>query len=280
MNEHRTPRTIEIAGRTLGGGPLFVIAGPCVLESGSLTRELSRALAEICRERDVPLIFKASFDKANRTSLGAVRGPGLARGAAWLQEVREDLSLPILTDVHHPEQCAAAAEVADALQIPAFLCRQTDLLVAAARTPCAVNIKKGQFLAPWDLEHAARKVVESGNQRVMLTERGTMHGYGRLVVDMAGFRHLAESGHPVIFDATHSVQTPGGLGGSTGGDRTLAPLLARAAVATGFVDGLFFEVHPDPDSSPSDGPNMVRLDEFPAILDGILAVRRALEGAQ
>ncbi|MDP6538510.1 MAG: 3-deoxy-8-phosphooctulonate synthase [Planctomycetota bacterium] len=276
MERERTPRTVEIAGKTFGGGPLFVIAGPCVLESAALTRELASALAGTCRERDVPLIFKASFDKANRTSLGAERGPGLARGAAWLQEVREALDLPIMTDVHHPEQCAAAAEVADVLQIPAFLCRQTDLLIAAARTTCAVNIKKGQFLAPWDLEHAARKVVESGNPRVMLTERGTMHGYGRLVVDMTGFRHLGESGHPVVFDATHSVQSPGGLGGSTGGDRTLAPVLARAAVATGHVDGLFFEVHPDPDSSPSDGPNMVRLDEFPAILDGILAIHGAL----
>ncbi|HJP02774.1 MAG TPA: 3-deoxy-8-phosphooctulonate synthase [Planctomycetota bacterium] len=276
MDEHQEARTVEIAGRTFGGGPLFVIAGPCVLESAALTRDLSTSLAEICRARDVPLIFKASFDKANRTSLDAERGPGLERGADWLQEVRERLDLPILTDVHHPEQCAVAAEVADVLQIPAFLCRQTDLLIAAAHTTRAVNIKKGQFLAPWDLEHAARKVVESGNPQVMLTERGTMHGYGRLVVDMTGFRTLAQSGHPVIFDATHSVQAPGALGASTGGDRTLAPALARAAVATGHVDGLFFEVHPDPDSSPSDGPNMLRLDDFPAVLDGILAVRRAV----
>jgi 2-dehydro-3-deoxyphosphooctonate aldolase (KDO 8-P synthase) len=269
------PRFAEIAGRRFGGGELFVIAGPCVLERPELTREIATRLAEICGERGVPLIFKASFDKANRTSIGSGRGPGLAEGLEWLDAVRSEHNLPVLTDVHLPDQCAHAAEVVDVLQIPAFLCRQTDLLVAAAETGKAVNVKKGQFLAPWDMQNAAKKITDSGNPNVLLTERGSSFGYGRLVVDMTGFRHLAATGHPVVFDATHSVQEPGGLGKTTGGDRTAVPMLARAAVATGQVDGLFFEVHPDPDSSPSDGPNMIRLDDFAGVLDGVLAIHRA-----
>jgi 2-dehydro-3-deoxyphosphooctonate aldolase (KDO 8-P synthase) len=277
MNASRpTARTVVVAGRTLGGGRPFVIAGPCVLERKQLAFEIAGRLAELCAARELPLVFKASYDKANRTSLAGVRGPGPEEGLAWLAELRERFDLPVLTDVHLPEQCAAAAEAVDVLQIPAFLCRQTDLLVAAAETGRAVNIKKGQFLAPWDMAHAARKVEASGNANLLLTERGTSFGYGRLVVDMTGFRHLAATGHPVVFDATHSVQEPGSRGDRTGGDRELAPVLARAAMATGDVDGLFFEVHPDPDSSPSDGPNMVRLDEFGGILDGILAVHRAV----
>jgi 2-dehydro-3-deoxyphosphooctonate aldolase (KDO 8-P synthase) len=270
------PRRVRVAGRSLGGGELFLIAGPCVLETRELTLEIAEALAELCGRRNLPLVFKASFDKANRTSIGAERGAGMEAGLAWLAEVRERFGLPVLTDVHLPDQCARVGEVVDILQIPAFLCRQTDLLVAAARTGRAVNVKKGQFLAPWDLGNAARKITDTGNPEVMLTERGTSFGYGRLVVDMAGFRDLAASGHPVVFDATHSVQQPGAGGDRSLGDRSLAPVLARAAVATGYVDGLFFEVHPDPDRAPSDGPNMVRLEDFGAVLDGVIAVHRAL----
>jgi len=269
-------RTVSIAGRTLGGGALFAIAGPCVLEDRGLVLEVADALAELAAERDLPLVFKSSFDKANRTSHAATRGPGLGQGLELLAEVRERTGLPLLTDVHLPEQCGPAAEVVDVLQIPAFLCRQTDLLVAAAETGRAVNVKKGQFLAPWDLGNAVEKCAAAGNSNVLVTERGSSFGYGRLVVDMTGFRDLAATGRPVVFDATHSVQAPGAVAGRTGGDRTLAPVLARAAVATGFVDGVFFEVHPDPDRAPSDGPNMVRLADFGEILDGVLAVHGAL----
>ena len=270
--------TVEVAGRVLGGGELFLIAGPCVLETRELTLSIAERLAEISASRGVPLIFKASFDKANRSSISATRGPGLG-GIEWLAEARERFGVPVLTDVHLPDQCAPAAEIVDVLQIPAFLSRQTDLLVAAARTGRAVNVKKGQFLAPWDLQNATRKCEQAGNRNLMVTERGVSFGYGRLVVDMTGFEHLSRTGHPVVFDATHSVQEPGALGDRTGGDRRKVPALARAAVATGDVDGLFFEVHPDPDRSPSDGPNMVRLDDFPAVLDGVLAVHRAVRAS-
>ena len=270
--------SIEVGGRRFGGGELYLIAGPCVLESRELTLSVAERLAAIAAERRVPLIFKSSFDKANRTSIRSVRGPGLP-GLEWLGEVRERCRIPVLTDVHLPDQCEAAAEIVDVLQIPAFLCRQTDLLVAAARTPRAVNVKKGQFLAPWDMKNAVQKCEEAGNRNVMVTERGSSFGYGRLIVDMTGFEVLSQTGRPVVFDATHSVQEPGALGEKTGGDRRKVPALARAAVATGHVDGLFFEVHPDPDRAPSDGPNMVVLDEFPAILDGILSVFRAVRGA-
>jgi len=271
-------RTVKIGGRELGGGELFLIAGPCVLEQPELVHSTAARLAELALERSLPLIFKSSFDKANRSSVHSERGPGLAAGLELLAEVRERWGLPVLTDVHLPEQCAAVAEVADVLQIPAFLCRQTDLLVAAAETGRAVNIKKGQFLAPWDLANATAKCEAAGNKNLLVTERGVCFGYGRLVVDMAGLEHLAATGHPVVFDATHSVQEPGGLGLRTGGDRRRVPALARAAVATGHVDGLFFEVHPDPDRAPSDGPNMVELASFGAILDGVLAVHRAVHG--
>ncbi|HED64484.1 MAG TPA: 3-deoxy-8-phosphooctulonate synthase [Planctomycetes bacterium] len=268
--------SVPLDGCSLGGGSLFVLAGPCVLETLDLTLEIASALKELADSRGIPLVFKASFDKANRTSLHSGRGPGLEEGIAMLAEVKERIGLPVLTDVHLPEQCAPAAEVCDILQIPAFLCRQTDLIVAAARTGRCVNVKKGQFLAPWDMRHVTEKCVQAGNERVLVTERGSSFGYGRLVVDMAGLADLAATGHPVVFDATHSVQRPGGADGRTGGDRTLAPLLARAAIATGCVDGVFFEVHPDPNSSPSDGANMVRLEEFGAVLDSLLAVHRAL----
>jgi 2-dehydro-3-deoxyphosphooctonate aldolase (KDO 8-P synthase) len=273
-----TPTThpVEVRGRSLGASSLFFVAGPCVLESKELAFQIAGTLKDLFASRDLPFVFKASFDKANRSSLEGGRGVGMEQGLEWLASIRSELDVPVLTDVHLPEQCSSVGEVADVLQIPAFLCRQTDLLLAAAATGRAINIKKGQFLAPWDLENAAHKVTASGNPNVLLTERGTSFGYGRLVVDMTGFEILAASGHPVIFDATHAVQEPGARGKSTGGDRNKVPALARAAVATGHVNGLFFEVHPDPDSSPSDGPNMLQLDGFEEVLDGVLAVHAAL----
>lgn len=271
--------TCSIAGRTVGGSELFVIAGPCVLETRDLAFSIAESLRELCGARGIPLVFKASFDKANRTKASSGRGPGIEEGLTILDEIRRRVGVPTLTDVHLPEQCAPAAEAVDVLQIPAFLCRQTDLVIAAAETGRVVNIKKGQFLAPWDMRHLTEKCTSVGNRNLLVTERGTSFGYGRLVVDMTGLEDLARTGHPVVFDATHSVQRPGSGDGTTGGDRRLAPLLARAALATGQVDGVFFEVHPDPDRSPSDGPNMVRLDVFGAILDGLLAVHRAVRSA-
>jgi len=272
---HNDRPSVHVRGKRLGGGELFVIAGPCVLETRELTLEIAEELRAIAAERALELVFKSSFDKANRSSMKSVRGPGMS-GIEWLAEVRERHGLAVLTDVHLPEQCAAAAEIVDVLQIPAFLCRQTDLLVAASETKKAINIKKGQFLAPWDMLNVTKKCEQAGNSSLMVTERGVSFGYGRLVVDMTGFEPLSKTGHPVVFDATHSVQQPGALGDKTGGDRRQVPALARAAVATGHVDGVFFEVHPDPDRAPSDGPNMVRLDKFAAILDGVLAVHRAV----
>jgi len=266
----------EVGGRTLGGGRPFVLAGPCVLEGRDLVLGVAAELARIAEARDLPLVFKSSFDKANRTSLGSSRGPGMDEGLALLAEVKRETGLPVVTDVHLPDQCAVVAEVADVLQIPAFLCRQTDLLLAAAATGRCVNVKKGQFLAPWDVRHVTAKCEAAGNANLLVTERGTSFGYGRLVVDMSGLEELALTGHPVVFDATHSVQEPGGADGRTSGDRRKVPALARAAVATGHVDGLFFEVHPDPDRAPSDGPNMVELGGFGALLDGVLAVHRAV----
>lgn len=268
--------TVKVAGQTLGGGELFVLAGPCVLEDRDLVFGIADRLAQLAQERDLPLIFKASFDKANRSSHGSVRGPGIEAGLELLAEVKQRTGLPLVTDVHLPEQCALVAEVVDLLQIPAFLCRQSDLLQAACETGRAVNVKKGQFLAPWDMQHVMAKCEAFGAEDLMVCERGTTHGYGRLVVDMTGFHHLSASGHPVVFDATHAVQEPGALGHRTGGDRTQVPLLAAAAVATGEVDGLFFEVHPDPDNAPSDGPNMVVLDQFGGLLDRVLRVHRSL----
>jgi len=271
------PTSVVRAGScSFGGAELAFIAGPCVLETRELTLEIAGRLRDMFSERGLGFVFKASFDKANRSSLKSGRGPGIETGLGWLAEVRSTLDIPVLTDVHSASQCAQVAEVVDVLQIPAFLCRQTDLLIAAAETGRVVNVKKGQFLAPWDMQHVAAKLLASGNSNVLLTERGTSFGYGRLVVDMTGFEHLRSTGQPVIFDATHSVQQPGALGDKTGGDRTLVPALARAAVATGSVHGLFFEVHPDPDSSPSDGPNMVQLDRFPGVLDELVAVHKAV----
>jgi 2-dehydro-3-deoxyphosphooctonate aldolase (KDO 8-P synthase) len=245
--------------------PLALIAGPCQMESRNHALECALALKEIAAELDIGLVFKASFDKANRTSVKGARGMGMKAGLPVYAEIRERTGLPVLTDVHEVDQCAPVAEVVDILQIPAFLCRQTDLLVAAAKTGRVVNVKKGQFLAPWDMVNVAAKVTESGNPNVMLTERGASFGYNTLVSDMRALPTMAEIGAPVIFDATHSVQQPGGKGASTGGQREFVPVLSRAAVAVG-VAGLFIETHPDPDKAPSDGPNMVPLAEFRGLI--------------
>lgn len=270
------PRQAHIAGRSVGSNEgLFAFAGPCVLETKEAALATARRIAEIGEKHGVRMIFKASFDKANRTSAGAFRGPGQSEGLAILAAIREETGLPVVTDVHLPEQCEEVGKVVDVIQIPAFLCRQTDLLIAAAETGRAISIKKGQFLAPWDMEHPVSKVRAAGNPDVMVCERGASFGYGRLVVDMSGFEDMASFGAPVIFDATHSVQRPG-EGGKTGGDRCLAPSLARAAVATGRVDGLFFEVHPEPSKSPSDAANIIALDHFDEVLGGVAAIWRAV----
>ena len=275
--EHDLPaRHAQIAGRSVGTGHQpFLFAGPCVLEDGDAALALATEIATIAERTGFFAIFNASFDKANRTSAGAFRGLGMQEGLRILEDVRAATGLALVTDVHLPAQCAPVGEVVDVLQIPAFLCRQTDLLLAAAATGRAINIKKGQFLAPWDMQHPVEKCRGAGNPNILVCERGATFGYGRLVVDMSGFDDLARTGAPVVFDATHSVQRPG-EGGKTGGDRLLAPSLARAAVATGRVDGLFFEVHPDPASSPSDAANIVALEHFEAILAGVQRVRAAL----
>jgi len=269
-----TPR-IEIAdGVAVGGdGPLLLIAGPDVVESAEHALRMARALAAIARERGVPLVFKASFDKANRTSVDSPRGPGLEQGLAALARVRRETGLALTTDIHGPEQAQPAAAVVDLLQIPAFLCRQTDLLVAAGRTGRAVNVKKGQFLAPDDLAHALGKIHSTGNARVLLTERGTTFGYHNLVVDFRSLPRLRALGAPVCFDATHSVQLPGAADGRSGGERAYIATLARAAVAVG-VDALFLEVHDDPDRALCDGPNQLPLADLPALLDDLLALDR------
>ena len=269
-----TPRHVEIGNITVGNDlPLVLIAGPCALESRAHALEVSAALKEITTKLGIPLIYKTSFDKANRTALDSPRGIGMEEGLPILAEIREVRGIPVLTDVHAPEQCAPTAEAVDVLQIPAFLCRQTDLLVAAAKTGAAVNIKKGQFLAPWDMQHVARKIEGSGSPRVLLCERGVSFGYNTLVSDMRSLPILAETGFPVVFDATHSVQQPGGQGGKSGGERRFVETLARAAVAVG-VAAVFMETHEDPDSAPSDGPNMVSLKALPALLETLRAFDR------
>lgn len=248
----------------------LLIAGPCAVE-GPQTVDYALAIADALKGLPCHWSFKASFDKANRTSASAQRGVGMEQGLQILADIKQRLQVPIVTDVHLPDQCAAVAEIADVLQIPAFLCRQTDLLLAAAETGRVVNIKKGQFLAPEGMSQAASKVTSTGNEKVWLTDRGTFFGYGRLVVDFAGLPAMKSSGFPVLLDATHSVQRPGGLGDRTDGDWTLAPLLLRAAAATGF-DGYFIETHPDPLQSPSDGPNMIPLDQLRSVLEPVLAI--------
>lgn len=254
-----------------GNNPFLLIAGPCVIESEKLIMATAEKLKEIATKLDIPLVFKSSFDKANRTALSSFRGEGMAKGLSILAKVKEELDLPLLTDIHGPEQAAPVAEVVDIIQIPAFLCRQTDLLVAAASTNKVVNIKKGQFLAPWDMRNVVEKVAQSGNKRIMVTERGTSFGYNNLVVDMTGLVELQKIGYPVIFDGTHSVQKPGGQGNATGGNREYVKYLSRAAAAVG-IDGLFLETHPDPDRALSDGPNMVKLDELEELLKMVKAI--------
>lgn len=256
--------------------PLLLIAGPCVIENETLTLTIAERLRQITAGLPLQLIFKASFDKANRTSLDSFRGPGLDAGLRILEQVRSQHGLPVTTDIHESPQAAPVAEVCDLLQIPAFLARQTDLLLAAARTGRAVHVKKGQFLAPWDMQHVVGKLSAGGCDNILLGERGTFFGYGRLVNDMKALPQMRALGTPVVFDATHSVQEPGGLGGKTGGNRALVEPLARAAVAIG-VDGLFFETHPDPDRSPSDGPNMIPLDELAGVLARLLRLRAVVE---
>ncbi len=270
------PAPVEIGSLTIGGGRPFVfIGGPCVIEDERHSLFMAERLAAITGELGIPYVFKASFDKANRTSKDSFRGPGLEAGLAILKEIRSRFSLPVTTDIHEAGQAELAAEVVDLLQIPAFLCRQTDLLVAAARAGKPVNIKKGQFLAPWDVAHAVEKVRAAGNSRVLVTERGTSFGYNNLVVDIRGFPVMRGLGCPLVFDVTHSLQLPGGAGKSTGGEARFIPYLAAAGVAAG-VDGVFMEVHDRPGQARSDGPNSCPLADLPAILRRLRAVERAV----
>jgi 2-dehydro-3-deoxyphosphooctonate aldolase (KDO 8-P synthase) len=272
------PRHVRIGGFEVGNDlPLALIAGPCAIESRDHALEVAQALVEITAQRKLPLIYKSSYDKANRTSLKGARGIGIDEGLPILAEVRERHGCPVLTDVHLPEQCARAAQAVDVLQIPAFLCRQTDLIVAAAETMRPVNVKKGQFLAPWDMANVVAKLDACGNKGTLLCERGASFGYNTLVSDMRAIPIMAATGCPVVFDATHSVQQPGGQGTSSGGQREFVPVLARAAVAVG-VAAVFMETHPDPDKAPSDGPNMVPLKALPALLDTLIAFDRLAKG--
>ncbi|MDP2516996.1 3-deoxy-8-phosphooctulonate synthase [Shimia thalassica] len=262
---------IEIANLNVGNDrPLLVIAGPCQLESADHAQMIAGTMKEACDAAGAQFVFKASYDKANRTSASGIRGLGIDEGLKVLQGVKTTIGVPVLTDVHTEAQCAPAAEVCDILQIPAFLCRQTDLLLAAGKSGAVVNVKKGQFLAPWDMDNVVSKVESTGNEKIMLTERGTSFGYNTLVTDMRGLPRMAKTGYPVIMDATHSVQQPGGQGGSSGGQREFAPVMARAAVSLG-IAGVFIETHQDPDNAPSDGPNMIHLHHMPALIDTLMA---------
>jgi 2-dehydro-3-deoxyphosphooctonate aldolase (KDO 8-P synthase) len=275
MTKHESlqpnPRVVIGSIEVANDAPLMVFAGPCQMESRAHALEMAQALKETAAKLGFGLVYKSSFDKANRTSLSGKRGIGLEASLPVFAEIRETLGLPIVTDVHDAAQCALLAPFVDVLQIPAFLCRQTDLLVAAAKTGRVVKVKKGQFLAPWDMKNVVTKIVASGNANVLLTERGSSFGYNTLVTDMRGLPIMAETGCPVIFDATHSVQQPGGQGTSSGGDRRFVPVLARAAVAVG-VAGVFIETHEDPDRAPSDGPNMVPLQDFGALMAELMAI--------
>jgi 2-dehydro-3-deoxyphosphooctonate aldolase (KDO 8-P synthase) len=259
-------RVVHVGSIAIGNDlPFVLIAGPCQIESLSHALEIAAALDEISAATGVPVIYKSSYDKANRTSAGAARGIGMARGLEILARVRDQFKMPVLTDVHLPEHCAPAAEAVDVLQIPAFLCRQTDLLLAAGETGRAINVKKGQFLAPWDMVNVAAKIASTGNESILLCERGASFGYNALVSDMRSLPIMARTGYPVVFDATHSVQQPGGLGGASGGQREFAPVLARAALAVG-VAAVFIETHENPDRAPSDGPVMIPLRDMPALV--------------
>ncbi len=263
---------VSVGGLTIGNDqPFVLIAGPCQLESWAHAIETADALSGLCARLGLGLIYKSSFDKANRTSVTSARGIGMEEGLPILEEIRERFGCPVLTDVHEPSQCEPAAEAVDILQIPAFLCRQTDLVLAAGRTGSVVNVKKGQFLAPWDMRNVAAKLEAVGNSRILLTERGVSFGYNTLVSDMRALPQMAETGYPVVFDATHSVQQPGGLGQASGGDRRYVPVLARAALAVG-VAAVFMETHQDPDNAPSDGPNMIALRDLPELLEVMMAI--------
>ena len=267
---------INIGNITMGrGAPLVLISGPCVIEDYETTREIAASLKEITRKLEIPFIFKASYDKANRTSVTAFRGPGLSDGLKMLEEIKNELGIPVLSDVHRISEIPAAARVLDIIQIPAFLCRQTDVLLEVARAGKVVNIKKGQFLAPWDIANVVEKITSAGNRRILITERGTMFGYNNLVVDFRGFMIMRQTGYPVVFDATHSVQLPGGVGKSSGGQREYAPILARAAVAAG-VDGLFMEVHKNPDQALCDGPNSLKLDTIYDLLSQLKTIHNLI----
>ena len=267
-------RVVRVNSVELGNDlPFTLIAGPCQIESRSHALEVAHALREIAAATGVPVIYKSSYDKANRTSASAARGAGIDAGLAILVDVREATGLPTLTDVHAPEQCAVAAQAVDVLQIPAFLCRQTDLLLAAGETGKPINVKKGQFLAPWDMANVAAKIAHTGNEKILLCERGASFGYNTLISDMRSLPILADTGYPVVFDATHSVQQPGGQGTKSGGQREFVSVLARAATAVG-VAAVFMETHQDPDKAPSDGPNMVKLQDMPALLQTLMAFDR------
>jgi 2-dehydro-3-deoxyphosphooctonate aldolase (KDO 8-P synthase) len=269
-----SPRTVTIGTISVANDrPLALIAGPCAMESREHALETAQALIEMTSAIGMPLIYKSSFDKANRTSVSAARGIGMDKALEIFAEIKQRFGCPVITDVHDASQCAPVAEIVDVLQIPAFLCRQTDLLLAAANTGSAVNVKKGQFLAPWDMTNVAAKLMSTGNERILLTERGASFGYNTLVSDMRALPELASTGCPVVFDATHSVQQPGGQGTSSGGQREYVPVLARAAVAVG-VAAVFIETHENPDSAPSDGPNMVPLRQLPALLGQLQAFDR------
>jgi 2-dehydro-3-deoxyphosphooctonate aldolase (KDO 8-P synthase) len=268
------PRHVTVGNVAIGNDlPLALIAGPCALESRAHALETARVLADMTARLGIGLIYKTSFDKANRTSHSSARGMGMKEGLPILAEVREVVGIPVITDVHEPGQCAPVAEAVDVLQIPAFLCRQTDLLIAAGETGRAINVKKGQFLAPWDMKNVLAKIESTGNRKVMLCERGASFGYNTLVSDMRALPILAETGAPVVFDATHSVQQPGGQGTASGGERQFIPVLARAAVAIG-VAAVFMETHEDPDRAPSDGPNMIPLKQMPALIEELMEFDR------
>lgn len=253
--------------------PLVIIAGPCQLETRDHALMIAETMARACADAGAGYVFKASFDKANRTSLAGARGLGIDEGLQVLAEVRAEIGCPVLTDIHSEAQCVPVAQAVDILQIPAFLCRQTDLLLAAGRTGAAINVKKGQFLAPWEMPNVAAKIASTGNERILLTERGTSFGYNTLVVDMRGLPTMAASGYPVVMDATHSVQQPGGRGGSSGGQREFAPVMARSAVSLG-ISAVFMETHQDPDNAPCDGPNMIYLDQMPSLITSLMAFDR------
>ena len=264
-------KNIQVANLTIGNDrPLTILAGPCQLESADHAQMIAGTLKEACDKVGAQYVFKGSYDKANRTSLGGKRGLGIDEGLKVMQSVRDSIGCPVLTDIHAPDQCATVAEVCDIMQIPAFLCRQTDLLLAAGETGAVINVKKGQFLAPWDMPNVVSKIESTGNRRILLTERGASFGYNTLVADMRSLPTMARTGYPVVMDATHSVQQPGGMGGSSGGQREFAPVMARAAVSLG-IAAVFIETHEDPDNAPSDGPNMIPLDQMDRLVKSLMA---------